>query len=32
MKFLLFNILSFILGGMFGVTLMCLFQINRKDE
>lgn len=27
-------IIGFILGGLFGVTMMCLFQINRhyKDE
>lgn len=26
------GVLSFMVGGMFGVILMCLFQINRTRE
>lgn len=29
MMYLLTAVVSFVLGGAFGVVLMCLFQINR---
>lgn len=32
MTYLLTAAVSFILGGAFGVVLMCLFQINRKER
>lgn len=29
MTYVLVSVISFITGGIFGVVMMCLFQINR---
>ena len=29
---ILASMISFILGGMFGVFIMCLFQIGRRER
>lgn len=31
MMYLLTAVISFVLGGVFGVSVMCLFQINRNE-
>lgn len=28
----MFYVISFMVGGLFGVVLMCLFQVNRYES